>query len=81
VETATQTLHRLTSFGADVYDHQEWFAPPVDDPRVVQEFVPNDPARRPWHFKRYAQPLPAHRASPRPASDERIHRRGARGRG
>jgi hypothetical protein len=58
VETATQTLHRLTSFGADVYDHWESFAPPVDDPRVVREFEPNDPARRTWRFKRYKQPLP-----------------------
>jgi hypothetical protein len=58
VETATQTLHRLTSFSRDVYDSQRWFAPPIDDARVVQDFVDNDPVRRPWFFKRYAQQLP-----------------------
>ena len=58
VETSTQTLHRLTSYGADVYDHQEWFAPPVDDPRVVRAFESNDPGRRTWQFKRYPQSLP-----------------------
>jgi hypothetical protein len=57
VETATQTLHRLTSLGADVYEHRRWFAPPVDDPRVLRDFEPNDMARHPWFFKRYAQPL------------------------
>jgi hypothetical protein len=58
VENATQTLHRLTSLGADVYEHRRWFAPPVDDPRVLLDFEPNDMARLPWFFKRYAQALP-----------------------
>ena len=58
METATQTLHRLTSVGADVYETRRWLAPPVDDPRVVHDFVDNDPARRPWFFKRYAEALP-----------------------
>jgi hypothetical protein len=63
VETATQTLHRLTSFT------WEWYAPsredddliwtiPVDDPRVVRDLRPNDRERLPWFFKRYRTPLP-----------------------
>jgi len=59
VETATQTLHRLTCAEPD----REW-EPPVDDPRVVQDLVVNDVSRLPWFFKRYAQPLP-HVALPR----------------
>src|ERR1039457_2736810 len=53
VETATQILHRLTSYEPG----RAWDAP-VDDPRVVQDLQANDPARRPWFFKRYAQQLP-----------------------
>jgi hypothetical protein len=53
VETATQILHRLTSYEPG----REWDAP-ADDPRVVQDLQTNDPARRPWFLKRYAQPLP-----------------------
>lgn len=53
METATQTLHRLTSYEPG----RAWDAP-VDDPRVVQDLQANDPARRPWFFKRYAQRLP-----------------------
>lgn len=53
METATQTLHRLTSYEPG----RDWDAP-VDDPRVVQDLQANDPARRPWFFKRYAQRLP-----------------------
>jgi len=53
METATQILHRLTSYGPG----RAWDAP-ADDPRVVQDLQANDPARRPWFFKRYAQPLP-----------------------
>jgi SagB-type dehydrogenase family enzyme len=55
VETATQTLHRVTSYAAG----REWFAPPVDDPRVVLSFQPNNVERLPWFFKRYAEPLPS----------------------
>jgi hypothetical protein len=58
VETATQTLHRLTSYGSDVYSTEDWFGPPVDDPRVVRTFEPNDLTRIPWFYKRYAEPLP-----------------------
>jgi hypothetical protein len=53
VETATQTLHRLTSYEPG----REW-TEPVDDPRVLQHLEVNDLARLPWFFKRYAQPLP-----------------------
>jgi hypothetical protein len=53
VETATQALHRLTSYEPG----REW-TEPVDDPRVVQDLEVNDLARFPWFFKRYGQPLP-----------------------
>src|SRR5690348_7718099 len=52
-ETATQMLHRLTSYSPA----QEWTVP-VDDPRVVQDLEANDLTRFPWFFKRYEQPLP-----------------------
>jgi hypothetical protein len=58
VETATQTLHRLTWYGPEWYAAlvaQEPDIPAsVADPRVVQDFVANDPSRLPWFFKRYA---------------------------
>jgi hypothetical protein len=63
VETATQRLHRLTSFTWSWYapsrdeDDLVW-TPPVDDPRVLQDLEVNDVARLPWFYKRYAQPLP-----------------------
>jgi hypothetical protein len=53
VETATQTLHRLTSLEPG----REWLAP-VDDPRVLQDLEVLDVARFPWFFKRYVQALP-----------------------
>ncbi len=53
VETATQTLHRLTSYEPG----REW-TELVDDPRVVQDLEVNDLARLPWFFKRYTQSLP-----------------------
>jgi len=53
VETATQALHRLTSYEPG----REWTVP-VDDPRVVQDLEVNDPARFPWPYKRYAAGLP-----------------------
>src|SRR6266540_5153905 len=53
VETATQTLHRLTSYEPG----REWDEP-VDDPRVVQDFGSNDLTRFPWFYKRYAESLP-----------------------
>jgi hypothetical protein len=52
LETATQTLHRLTSYAPG----REWDEP-VDDPRVVQDLEANDLARFPWFFKRYEQQL------------------------
>jgi SagB-type dehydrogenase family enzyme len=59
VETATQTLHRLTSIDRAFADspQREWTAP-VDDPRVVQGFEANDLDRFPWFYKRYGQSLP-----------------------
>jgi nitroreductase len=53
VETATQTLHRLTSYAPG----HRWDLP-ADDPRVVQDLRTNDMDRLPWFFKRYAQELP-----------------------
>jgi hypothetical protein len=53
VETATQTLHRLTSYEPD----REW-TEPIDDPRVLQDLEVNDFDRLPWFFKRYAESLP-----------------------
>ena len=59
METATQTLHRLTSIDRAFADsaQREWTAP-VDDPRVVQGFDANDLDRFPWFYKRYGQSLP-----------------------
>ena len=53
METATQTLHRLTSYEPG----REWDEP-VDDPRVVQDLEVNDLARLPWFYKRYERSLP-----------------------
>ena len=53
VETATQALHRLTSYEPG----REWEVAP-DDPRVVQDLEVNDLDRLPWFFKRYTEPLP-----------------------
>ena len=52
-ETASQTLHRLTSYEPG----REWDEPP-DDSRVVQGLETNDLARLPWFYKRYAETLP-----------------------
>jgi SagB-type dehydrogenase family enzyme len=54
VETATQTLHRLTSYAPP---WENWDKP-ADDPRVVTSFEPNDVERLPWFHKRYEQELP-----------------------
>jgi SagB-type dehydrogenase family enzyme len=54
VETATQTLHRLTSYRPG----RPWDRPPVDDPRVVAGLETNDMDRFPWFFKRYTRGLP-----------------------
>jgi hypothetical protein len=53
VETATQTLHRLTS-----YEPGRGWDVPLADPRVRQDLVTNDMGRLPWFYKRYRQPLP-----------------------
>jgi hypothetical protein len=53
METATQTLHRLTSYEPG----REWDEA-IDDPRIVQDFVPNDIECLPWFYKRYDKPLP-----------------------
>lgn len=53
METATQTLHRLTSYEPG----REWDEP-IDDPLVVQDLEVNDLERLPWFYKRYAQSLP-----------------------
>jgi len=52
-ETATQALHRLTSYEPG----RDWTVP-VDDPRVLQDLQVNDLARLPWFVKRYPQRLP-----------------------
>ena len=53
METATQALHRLTSYEPG----RDWTEPP-DDPRVVQDLEVNDIETLPWFYKRYRQELP-----------------------
>jgi hypothetical protein len=53
METATQTLHRLTSYEPG----REWDQPP-DDPLVLQDLETNDLERLPWFYKRYDASLP-----------------------
>jgi hypothetical protein len=58
-ETASQTLHRLTSHGPYDAAHPDLiWEPPVDDPRVVADLVVNDTDRLPWFYKRYDRDLP-----------------------
>ena len=63
METATQTLHRLTSYTWAWYepsredDDLVWTVP-VDDPRVVKDFEPTDMDTLPWFYKRYDPSLP-----------------------
>jgi hypothetical protein len=57
VETAAQTLHRLTSM-PPVGDPARWWDPPVDDPRVLRDLEVNDLDSLPWFHKRYPQPRP-----------------------
>jgi hypothetical protein len=52
-ETATQLLHRLTSYEPG----REW-TEPADDSRVLQDLQVNDLDRLPWFVKRYPQRLP-----------------------
>jgi hypothetical protein len=63
VETATQTLHRLTSYTWDWYEPSRdepdlGWSVPVDDPRVVRDLEVNDLDRFPWFYKRYEPTLP-----------------------
>ena len=51
--SATQVLHRLTS-----YEFGRHWTVPADDPRVLQDLEVNDQARRPWFAKRYPEGLP-----------------------
>jgi hypothetical protein len=53
LETATQMLHRLTSYEPG----RDWDEP-IDDPRVLQDLEVNDLAHFPWFYKRYEQSLP-----------------------
>lgn len=52
-ETATQALHRLTSYEPG----REW-TDAIEDPRIVQDLEVNDLDRYPWPYKRYEQDLP-----------------------
>ena len=53
METATQALHRLTSYEPG----RDWDKP-IDDPRVLQDLETNDIERLPWFYKHYAESLP-----------------------
>ena len=76
MESATQTLHRLTSYApGHAWDQ------PADDPRVVQDLQTNDMDRFPWFFKRYPQRAAPRAAARRPAADHRAGARGAGGHG
>lgn len=62
METATQTLHRLTCMNVDWYEgcrtsNVAWPAP-VDDPRVLTDLMTDDESRFPWFCKRYPESLP-----------------------
>ena len=63
METATQTLHRLTSYTWDWYEPSRgepdlvWTVP-VDDPRVLRDLEVNDLDHLPWFYKRYGEDLP-----------------------
>ncbi|MEV4702969.1 hypothetical protein [Actinoplanes sp. NPDC049316] len=53
METATQRLHRLTS-----YEPSRSWTDPADDPALVQDLEVNDLSRLPWFVKRYPDGLP-----------------------
>ena len=76
METATQALHRLTSYEPG----RDWDEP-IDDPRVLQDLETNDIERLPWFYKRYARVAAADRAPARAARDDGARGRGARGHG
>jgi hypothetical protein len=52
MESATQRLHRVTSYRPG----EDWEAPP-DDPLAVAGFQPTDLETHPWFYKRYASNL------------------------
>lgn len=56
MESATQTLHRLTSY--TTFEPGHGGEPPVRDPRVLMRLKTNDLSRVPWYYKRYPDPLP-----------------------
>ncbi len=63
METATQTLHRLTSMTWAWYEPSRvepdlMWTVPVDDPRVLRDFEVNDLDRFPRYYKRYLEDLP-----------------------
>jgi len=53
METASQRLHRLTSYEPG----RDWDAP-ADDPGILQDLQVNDVDRLPWFVKRYPGDLP-----------------------
>jgi SagB-type dehydrogenase family enzyme len=53
METATQRLHRLTSYEPG----RDWDLP-IADPWVIQDLEANDLSRLPWFVKRYPAGLP-----------------------
>jgi hypothetical protein len=53
VESATQRLHRVTSYAPG----EDWEAQP-DDPLALTGFEPTDLETHPWFYKRYASNLP-----------------------
>lgn len=53
LESGAGLLHRLTSYSPE----REWDVP-VDDPRVLVDFVANNEERWPWPVKRYDSALP-----------------------
>jgi len=53
METASQRLHRLTSYEPG----RDWDAPP-NDPELLQDLQVNDFDRLPWFVKRYPEGLP-----------------------
>ena len=52
-ETASQRLHRVTSYNPDI----DWDAP-HDDPLAVADFTGTDIETLPWFYKRYEDDLP-----------------------
>ena len=56
METATQLLHRLSSYETGRDWDSDWSVP-VRDPRVLEDLEVNDLERFPWFFKRYPKTL------------------------